>query len=305
MIRRIVLATDFSDHSGAAGEHAVLLARLFSAEIELYSSCFVSPLALGSTAFSLPPAFFEDLENDTRARLEAEAARLRDAGIRTRIWVDREEPSTGIAARAKDSPADLLVLGTRGLSGLKHVLLGSVAERVARSSPCPVLTAHADHLAPQRYARIAVATDFSTASNSALAAARTLARQGESSLLLLHCVDPGFGASEEAAEEDARTSAKIESARARLAALAQPGEAVDVIAGHLHGAGLEWIEKQRVDLVAVGTRGRTGLPQVLLGSNAERVMRGSPVPVLTVHTTPEPTPVRDELPAAGVLQPAS
>ena len=75
------------------------------------------------------------LERVTRWRGTARAQ-----GVRAEGQIGAGSPSSEIAALAEKIGADLIVIGTRGLSGLKHVLLGSVAERTIRIAPCPVLT---------------------------------------------------------------------------------------------------------------------------------------------------------------------
>jgi len=71
--------------------------------------------------------------------LAAEEKRVRDAGIATDSATLVGRPDSEIVARAAETKADLIVMGTHGRSGLAHALLGSVAERVVQHAPCPVL----------------------------------------------------------------------------------------------------------------------------------------------------------------------
>jgi nucleotide-binding universal stress UspA family protein len=142
-IRTIVVPTDFSEHAELALDHALTFAKTFGARIVLLHAYSV-PIYVGAQeAVPLPPSFFDDL----RKSAEARTAKLRDkveaAGISTTTHVVHEVPVAAITATAERENADLIIMGTRGLTGVKHVLLGSVAERTVRLAPCPVMTVRA------------------------------------------------------------------------------------------------------------------------------------------------------------------
>jgi nucleotide-binding universal stress UspA family protein len=86
----------------------------------------------------------EELRATARRRLEAVHARVVDAGLEGTLNLLEGDPPTAIEKLARVHSLDLIVLGTRGNTGLKHVALGSVAERVTRLVPCSVLIAKAD-----------------------------------------------------------------------------------------------------------------------------------------------------------------
>jgi nucleotide-binding universal stress UspA family protein len=93
--------------------------------------------------YALPQGFYEDLRSQATAQVEKLAKEAAAEGIEATGIALQELAAVGIAAQAESLPADLIVMGTRGLTGLKHVVLGSVAERVVRTAPCPVLTVKA------------------------------------------------------------------------------------------------------------------------------------------------------------------
>ena len=145
-IETILVATDFSPDSERALETAVEYARRFDAEVVLLHAYHVdiplaSPNLMGGVA--LPPGLFEQMREQAQKRLEELAQTVRSSGVRVRGVAVAEPASFAVVAEAERLPADLVVIGTRGNTGLKHVLLGSVAERVVRMSPCPVLTVKA------------------------------------------------------------------------------------------------------------------------------------------------------------------
>lgn len=138
--RTLLVPVDFSRHSGRALGVAIELAREFGAEIHLlhaYELPVGPALAYG---IPLPQDLDEEMRDAAARRLEKALHRVEEAGLRGETHLVQSTPAEAIAQLARELPADLIVMGTRGLAGLKHVLLGSVAERVLRLAPCPVLT---------------------------------------------------------------------------------------------------------------------------------------------------------------------
>jgi len=88
----------------------------------------------------LPPDFWANVKEEAEQSLGHYVDHLRESGIDVEARVREGYPATVIIDEAKSLPADLIVIGTHGLSGLKHLLLGSIAERVVQKAPCPVLT---------------------------------------------------------------------------------------------------------------------------------------------------------------------
>jgi len=136
-LSRILVATDFSPHADRALEWAAALARRFSAELEIATSVYLVPFAAVPAGYGMPPDYLRGVREAADRRLGDLAARLAGEGLRVRHTVLHEDPSSGICALARELRVDLVALGTRRRAGLAHVLLGSVAERVARLAPCP------------------------------------------------------------------------------------------------------------------------------------------------------------------------
>lgn len=142
-IERVVAATDFSETAEKALDYAAEYAKHFDAELILVHAYQVdipiaSPLVGGPTI--LPDGFFKQLATDVKQHVEKVAQKFSDQGIRTTGIAIDQAAATAIVDEAKKRNADLIIMGTRGLTGLKHVALGSVADRVVRTAPCPVLT---------------------------------------------------------------------------------------------------------------------------------------------------------------------
>lgn len=138
--RTILVPVDFSDHSAQALETARELAKAFDARLVLLHCYQVNPGAVSPYGIVLPEGFDREVREAAARRLEEWRDKAAADGVNAEGRLSSTFPSMGISDAATEEKADLVVMGTRGLSGLKHVLLGSVAERVLRTAPCPVLT---------------------------------------------------------------------------------------------------------------------------------------------------------------------
>lgn len=139
-IEKILVPVDFSANSRGALDLAVDLAKTFDAELHLLHCYQVTPATMAPYGIAIPETFEQDLRTASLRRLSEERARIDGSGLTVEEHVSAHFPSEAIPEMAESLGADLIVMGTRGLSGLKHVLLGSVAERTLRRAKCPVLT---------------------------------------------------------------------------------------------------------------------------------------------------------------------
>ncbi|MAG31282.1 MAG: hypothetical protein CL908_10395 [Deltaproteobacteria bacterium] len=142
-IETIVVATDFSDNAAHVVDVAVDYAKHFEAELVLVHAYRVdipvaSPLTGGG--YILPDGFYEQLAKQATTRVGEAADRIKERGVAS-VGIAIDKPAaSAIVEEASERNAGLIVMGTRGLTGIKHVALGSVADRVVRTAPCPVLT---------------------------------------------------------------------------------------------------------------------------------------------------------------------
>jgi universal stress protein A len=144
--RKIVVPVDFSECSKRALQYALPLARQFGASLILIyvmpANYFVGS-EFGPVDFPLPEGEWRD---QSQRELEALAKREIGEGISYEARVVQGQPAHEIAACAREDGADLIVLSTHGRTGLRHVLVGSVAENVVRYAPCPVLVVRGQEL---------------------------------------------------------------------------------------------------------------------------------------------------------------
>jgi len=137
---KILVPIDFSSHSAKALELAMALAKTFGGRILLLHAYHLPPLVGMPDEIVIPPDFWTGVRDAAARKLDKSAQKVKAAGIAVETHLVEFAPSDAIVETAKKTKADLIVMGTRGLTGLKHALLGSVAERTLRLAPCPVLT---------------------------------------------------------------------------------------------------------------------------------------------------------------------
>lgn len=138
---RIVVPTDFSECAEEAWTRAQSLAEAFGSELVLAHVLVEAPLyAEGPFTMDHVRKVHEAARKWAQETLETRANKARSKGLKVRVALRTGRPYQEIVAVATDERADLVVIGTHGRGGLDRVLLGSVADRVVRLAPCPVLT---------------------------------------------------------------------------------------------------------------------------------------------------------------------
>lgn len=141
LIHRILVPTDFSDHAVRAFDYAAELAALYDAPLVL-THVYQSPLLFvaGEPVAAIPPDM-DTMNADLDAALQELVARGRAAGVpEVHIAITGGDAPHEIVRVAQEQGCDLIVMGTHGRTGLKHLVLGSIAEKVVRMATCPVLT---------------------------------------------------------------------------------------------------------------------------------------------------------------------
>jgi nucleotide-binding universal stress UspA family protein len=139
-IKTILVPTDFSDHSTTAIETAVDLAKTLGASVHLVHVLHFPVLVAAPGQVAIPQELWTQIRDGATRRLEKAKESVAANGISAESHLSEGANAQAIVELAEKIKADLIVMGTRGLSGLKHVMLGSVAERTVRLAPCPVMT---------------------------------------------------------------------------------------------------------------------------------------------------------------------
>ena len=299
-IERILCPIDFSDASRHAVDQAVVFAGWYKARMTVLH---VRGATLGPAA-TLPVAgarHATDSETDAlRKEAAAHCAAAASAGIALDIVIDVGQPASQIVERAKSLPADLIAMATHGTSGLEHLVLGSVTEKVLRKAPCPVVTVppHAAGTAVLPFQRLLCAVDFSDSSLKALQYAFSLAEESKASLTILHVLEwpwqeppPPAMSDLPAAQAAALTEYRRyceESATTRLRSLVPATFSASQATTRINH-GKPYVETLRVaaeerpDLIVLGAHGHNPLELSVFGSTANQVVRRATCPVLTVR----------------------
>jgi len=289
--RRILVPTDFSETADVALDLARRLAVVFGAELHLLH---VRILLDDPNQEEELQAELERLMNRSDQRTRELLGRARDDASDVVIHphlVRGIAPAESIVEAAGDLGCDLVAMGTHGRRGLKHLLLGSVAEEVTRTSTMPVLTVRSGAPAGRGTpSRILVPSDFSETSLAAVDTAADWARALGATVTLLHVVEPVVYPEFYAVDlmpEDVMDRIRERSGQAleRIASEHLSGieSSAQVAVGRATEVILEEAVPGKHDLVILASRGLSPLEHLLLGSVAEGVIRRSAVPVLTVR----------------------
>ncbi|MDS0294748.1 universal stress protein [Halogeometricum luteum] len=282
-VSRVLLATDGSAGAEAAAAHAVELAARTDATLHVLS------VVDDRHADSFSTERMRRRER-TRAAVEGEEAtataarRATAAGVHALTAVEEGRPAAVVAEFAADVEADVVVVGTRGRTGVGRFLLGSVAEAVVDAVDAAVLVVPATGERPDPtpdYRRLLLAVDGEGGADRAADAAVSLAAAYGAEVTALSVVDERFA--RPSALRASLESAARETVRAVAVDAAERGVAVDAVVETGVPAARVLDSEGGFDLVAVGGRRRRGLDAVPLGSVARRVVRRSEVPVLVVR----------------------
>jgi nucleotide-binding universal stress UspA family protein len=281
-MNRILLATDFSTRSDRALRRATLLARQISAEISL----------IHVVDDDQPPRLIKVEERAARELLDDLAATLREADrVDCETQVICGEPFQAIADEAERADADVIVMGPHRRQVLRDVFIGTTVERTIRTSRCPIIMANA--VPAGIYNRVLLATDFSDCSANAVKEARKLGLLDRFDVLVLHAFDAPAQSmmtrssmtmeqsKEYIAEEQDRATGELLKFLQKVD-LRPSRRFVQLIELPIPEMIRNCVREHKVDLVVIGTHGRTGPAKFFLGSVAEEVLRESDVDVLVV-----------------------
>jgi len=286
MFERILFPTDGSDPASAVLDHAIALALAHDAELYVLN---VADTTRDSVT-RIQGEVVDALVRDGERIVEAAAETARERGVSTDAEVQQGRPARTILEYAATRDIDLVVMPTHGRRGVSRLLLGSTTERVVRQSDVPVLTARPEEATlTYPYETVLVPTDGSETADQALTLGADLAAADQAALHLFSLVEVdtlGF---------DVRSDIKLDPVKAHVQTILDDGAALARDAGvervttamdygmSIHKAVLRYTREHDVDLVVIGTHGRTGFDRYMLGSVAEAVIRSSPVPVLVVR----------------------
>lgn len=296
-IKRILCPVDLSEFSRHALDHALALAKWYEARVTvLHVFSTPQPLApapgMAAEMAYLPPVQPGEITEDVRRSCGPAVTAI---GGLVDIEVIEGNAAKEIVRLAEQLPADLVVTGTHGRGGFERLVLGSVTEKVLRSTDVPVLTVPppVTRTGSVVYKTILCAIEFSGASMRALEYALSLAEETDAHLILLHVVEgilekPHVGELAHFSvpeyfrhlEEDAMDRLKA-AVPAEARVWCKPDERL--AAGKAHREILRVAEEASAELIVMGVHGKGVLNRRLLGSTTHRVIREAGCPVLTLR----------------------
>src|SRR6476620_734995 len=303
-IQNMIVPIDFSKMSMPATQIAKQLARRFGASIHLahvrhsnYAADFVAP-APPIIPFSFM-TYDQDAEQTSLKELKKVAGECGVASATCDV-LSGAPPFDEICRLAQSIPADLVVMPTHGRTGLKHVFLGSTAERIVQHSSCPVLVARGKVLQANNGSRFRIRTilvpvDFSSCSREGLRYAIAFANEFGAKIILLHATYLGYIYSSEGTgiyDMPGLQKAARKAAERKMRELVRSLNfgAVTFETAFTDGSPVidicAFAKNHDVDLIITSTHGFTGFAHVLIGSIAEQVVRHAPCSVLVVPSHP-------------------
>ena len=285
-IETLLVPTDGSDGALAGARWSIELADRLGATLHVLSVVETGDSAVIDSVRE-PTRVVEALEAEAHDAIAAVETHIEESTASPPVVtaVRRGSPHEAIRTYAAQQAVDVIVMGTTGRSGLDRLLLGSTTERVLRTTTRPLLAVPPGAAEPA-FDRILLPTDGSEAADRAVDWGVWLAGELDAMVYALYAVDTSLfdgstTPSELLDQLEAAGQTALESVRTRTKA-AGVRSAGSVTSGPPAKAILEAIKRTDADLVSMGTRGRHGVSQRLLGSVTEHVVRGAPVAVFCV-----------------------
>lgn len=296
-MKNILCATDFSDFSNHTIPYGVALAKEFDAKLYICHVIDLSSIAIYGE-FQLNPV-------DQQNRIRKQAAEQLDQiiGEQPVKWqplITVGHTADEVSRLVEEKGIDLVIAATRGRSGLKRLILGSVTERLMRVLSCPLLVVHSpehEFVNPIsqeiRLHKILVGCDFSPDSDLAFQHALSLAQEFEADLHLAHVIEPSV--SSELLKPDKALSAEIQQGlhqqfTEKLITMI-PEDARNwctpetrILEGQPYEELVKYAETNAMDMIVLGVRGHGVVRTLFLGSTTDRVVRQTTCPVLSVST---------------------
>ena len=293
MYDRIVIAVDGSDEARRAARRGLQLARVFDATVTVLS--VVEQKTLRLTETSAEKTQLRERRESAITEIEELASEL---GHPVTTTLTEGKPAVQISEYAAEQDADLIVVGRQGLTGLGRRLLGGVTEQVLHRSDVPVLVVPGEDDAEMEadYTRVLITTDGSENADVAIPHGIAIAQRYDSAVHVLNVVDlqaaggafNAGGLEKEFIERlDARGQDAVDSVATKIEDSA-PDLTVETAVertSSFEGAAAgvrEYVEESDVDLVVMGSHGRSNLQRQLIGRVASTVLRTVDVPVLVV-----------------------
>jgi nucleotide-binding universal stress UspA family protein len=295
--KKILCATDFSEFSNLAVNYGVALAKEFEAGLIISHVIDLSSVAIYGE-FQLDPVGQQNrIIEDATAQLEE---LIGDQAVDWEPLITVGKPADEISRVVEEKKINLVVAATRGRSGFKRLILGSVTERLMRTLSCPLLVVRSpghEFVSPEahkvRLQKILVGCDFSPDSGRAFDYGLSLAQEFQAELHLVNVIEPPVQPN--LIREETLVSGEIQQDYHDM--LIQklkdmvPEEAANwcipqtsIIEGQPFDELIKYADTRDIDMIVLGVRGHGLVKTLFLGSTTDRVIRDAPCPVLSVSS---------------------
>ena len=293
--KNILCATDFSDFSNRTVNYGIALAKEFDSKLFVCHVIDLSSVAIYGE-FQLDPVGLQE-----RIMIDANEQLQELIGAQQIDWeplISVGHAADEISRIVEEQDIDLVISATRGRSGLKRLILGSVTERLMRTLSCPLLVVHSPDKAfvaadnqQVNIKSILIGCDFSPDSEVAFEHGLSLAQEFQSELHLAHVIETSIyqelHKTDSPVEEELQQEIKVKLIQ-KLQDMV-PEEArnwckpqTNLLEGHPYEELVKYAEKHNIDMIVLGTRGHGLVKSLLIGSTTDRVVRRAPCPVLSV-----------------------
>jgi nucleotide-binding universal stress UspA family protein len=268
-LEKMLLATDRSAFSEAAVTEAIRFAKQCSTKLYVFSLIESNP-----EYETIGAEFFQKEEDEARRDLEAIKQRAAQEGVECEVVLrEGEDPSRLIVDEAAGKKVDMIIIGRHGRTGLLKLLMGKVAANVIGHAPCKVLVV--PKAARIGYQKILVATDGSDHSTEAASEAIGIVKRTGSSILVISA---------------AGSELELEGAKSNVAKIVEMAQKEGIQVketltpvGSPHDVIVEIAGGRGVDLIVMGTYGKSGVKQLLMGSTTEKVIGSAGCAVLVAR----------------------
>ena len=263
----LMVATDGSKYGESAVREAIRLAKICSSNL-----IAVSVVKTNIEFDSVLPQFVEKKEKEAIKHLESVKAQAAEEGVNCVTIVSRnEEPYEDIVHHASKNNVYMIIMGTHGRSEMKRLMMGSVTAKVIGHASCNILVLPLN--AKVECKNVLIAIDGSKYSEAAASEALGIAKRCGSSLIVLSVAlsDAELTATQDNVNKVSEAAAKEDIKTTSIVTKGKPYESI-----------IETAKQKEVDVIVVGSHGRTGLARLLMGSVAERVIGLSESAVMVV-----------------------
>jgi nucleotide-binding universal stress UspA family protein len=288
--KKILVPVDFSEFSDMAVEYAMFFGEKFRANITLLHTVLLFEEDIDEEEhLKNYEKIIQKKENQRAKKLNLHRDKGKNRGLQVDSVLLRDlSAADSILDYVSDTDYDLIIMGTHGRTGLIQWISGSVAEKVVRFSPIPVLTIHKD-FSMTRIDRILVPVDFSKHSKIAVQKGIAIANEFKADIKFVHVVEqeahPEFYtiSFDPILKANPQLKDHIVNSLKKLTGLGEDKAKFVVLEGSVTEELKKYAQENETDIIVMPTRGMSELEHIVLGSTTERMVRVAPCPVLTVR----------------------